>query len=220
MSLMVVNPSKRKKPKKRRTAAQKAATRKMIAANKRRARPARSSKKRKSNPIRTHAVTTYRPRATAKRSSKSRRRNPINMGRASGNMGALIFNGLKGAAGGLSINAACNYMPTVMIDGKVLYLTRTVLALALGTLGSKVKVLKKHARPMAEGALAINFADLANSLAGAMIPGTQLHGSMGEYMSQYLSGVNPGQPYTAKVTYPNAGVPLDRQENTFAREYS
>jgi hypothetical protein len=197
MSLMLINPRARRKSRKPRSAAQKAATRRMIAARAGRAsNPAprrskrRATAKRRHNPIGLrrvhHAARTHR-----------RRRNPI--GGGLGNIGGMVINGLKGAAGAVAVNAVTNYLPAAVTTGKVLYATRAGIALLIGTIGRKV--LGAHARPMAEGALAVNFTDMANSLMGTMLPGSQLHGAVGEYMNAYLSG-SPATP----VGLPNAGM--------------
>lgn len=168
MSLMLVNPRKRKAT---RSAAQKAATRRMIAARKGTSRKRRTTAKRRSNPIRSRVRHIHH---AAKR--RARRRNPI--GSTSGMMG-MLMNGLKGAGGAVVVNAVTNYLPAVAVTGKMVYASRAVLAIALGTFGRKV--LGAHARPMAEGALAVNFHDLINNVAGASLPGSNLHG-VGEYM--------------------------------------
>jgi hypothetical protein len=61
---------------------------------------------------------------------------------------------------------------------------------------------------MAEGPLAVNFADLINSLGAAVLPGSQLHGVGGEYMGEFLSATHVPQslPY-ASSSFP--GTPGD-----------
>jgi hypothetical protein len=205
MSLMLINPRARRKSRKPRSAAQKAATRRMLAARhgKRASNPAprrskrRASAKRRHNPIGLSRVHHSRPVRHHRR-----RRNPI--GGGLGNIGGMVVNGLKGAVGSVAINAVTSFLPAAITTGKVLYATRAGLAIALGTLGRKV--LGQHARVMAEGALAVNFADMINNFAQSlgvnaqgtsMLPGSQLHGASGEYMGAFLSGAHMPQalPY-------------------------
>lgn len=180
MSLMLINPkhrpSKRRKP---RSAAQKAATRRMLAARRGHsvASPRKRRSARRSNPIGLHRVHHTRRRT-------HRRHNPI--GGGAGQLGGMLMNGLKGAAGAVAVNAVTNFLPAAVKTGNVLYVTRTALALLIGAAGKSV--LGQHARPIAEGALAVNFADLINSFGGGMLPGAQLHG-----VSAYVSGIDAGQ---------------------------
>lgn len=203
MSLMLINPKARRKSRKPRSAAQRAATKRMLAVRHGRAsnpsprrHKRRASVKRRHNPIGLARV--HRPVRHHRR-----RRNPI--GGGMGNIGGMLINGLKGAVGSVAINAVTSFLPATITTGKLLYLTRAVMAIGLGTVGKKA--LGAHARVMAEGALAVNFADMINSFAaglgtnasgGSMLPGSQLHGAMGEYMNAYLSGAMP-------QSLPNAG---------------
>jgi hypothetical protein len=179
MSLMLVNPRKRG-----RSAAQKAATRRMLAARhgKRASNPARRKRrtaaKRRSNPIRTTRHVYHKARRSARR-----HRNPISFG--AGGITGMLMNGLKGAGGAVVVNAVTNYLPDAVKTGNTVYLTRAALALVMGTVGRKV--LGNNARVMAEGALVVNFHDAINMLAGAMLPGSQMHG-----VGLYLNG-NPAQ---------------------------
>jgi hypothetical protein len=203
MSLMLINPRKRRTARKGRSAAQKAATRRMLSARhgKRASNPApRRSKRRASSRRRHNPIGLARVSRPVRH--HRRRRNPI--GGGMGNIGGMVINGLKGAVGSVAINAITSFLPAAVTTGKVLYVTRAGLAIAMGTLGRKV--LGQHARVMAEGALAVNFADMINSFAAtlgvnaagtSMLPGSQLHGAAGEYMGAYLSGTHNPQslPY-------------------------
>lgn len=184
MSLMLINPRKRRAGGRRkpRSAAQRAATRRMLAArtgSAPRKRRTRRHSARRSNPIGLARVHHTRRRHHA------RRRNPISM--RGGNIGEMLMKGATGAVGAVAVNAITNYLPAVVKSGNVMYVTRTALALLIGTVGTKFG--GKHARAMAEGALAVNFADLINSFAGGMLPGSQLHGVGGAYMGEYLSAM-------------------------------
>jgi len=162
-SLMLINPrARRRKSTKRRTTAKR--RRNPIVANPRRRR--RASAKRRRNPIGLARVHHAR-----RRSHTRRRRNPI---AGMGTIGDMVMNGLKGAVGSVAINAAVNFLPATLRSGNVLYVTRTGAAILLGTLGRKV--LGRHARVAAEGALAVNFADVLNSFGAGIVPGSHLHG--------------------------------------------
>jgi len=177
MSLMLINPRKRKGG---RTAAQKAATRRMLAANRARrgASPKRRSKRR-SNPIGLSRVS----RAVKRVTRRSKRRSNPSMRSMTGGMGAMLMDSLKGAGGAVVVNAVTNYLPAKVTTGKMVYVTRAAIALVLGTFGKKL--LGNSARIMAEGALVVNFHDAINSVAGTMLPGSALHGvdGMGEYIT-------------------------------------
>jgi hypothetical protein len=189
MSLMLVNPRKRgtRKP---RSAAQRAATKRMVAANrsrsaapaKRRKSPKRSSARR-SNPIGLHRVKHHRKAKTS-----HRRRNPI--GISTSGITGMLMNGLKGAGGAIIVNLASFYMPAAVSTGNVAYATRAALAILLGSVGGKV--LGSNARIMAEGSLTVTIHDFVNSMAGSMLPGSQLHG-MGGYLSGQQSLPNQGR---------------------------
>jgi len=190
-SLMLINPRKRGSG---RSAAQKAATRRMLAANK---------SKRRSNPSPRKAKrTSARRRNPSPLHRIRRRRNPSASG-SMGGVGGMLMNGLKGAGGAIVVNVVTNYLPAVAKTGKMVYVARTVIALALGTLGKKV--LGNNARAMAEGALAVNFHDAINSVAGTMLPGSQLHGdAMGEIVysnTQALPGaIPPGNAWDSELS--------------------
>lgn len=192
-SLMLVNPRKRGGTRRKaRTAAQKAATRRMLAARHGKVthkRKRRASSARRSNPIGLsrvhHAVRRHR-----------RRHNPIGVA-PHGVMGLLV-DSLKGATGAVAVNAVTSFLPGMVKSGKMLYVTRFVVALGLGTLGRKV--LGNNARKMAEGAMVVNTYDLVNNLLGSMLPGSQLHG-VGAYMDgvgdvgAFLSAADTQSPY-------------------------
>jgi len=197
MSLMLVNPRKRKSG---RSAAQKAATRRMLAANRsRRSNPAKRTKRRtalRSNPVGLSRVR-HAMRRTKRRSNPSLR----GMLGSAGGIGGMLMNSLKGAGGAVVVNAATHYLPVSLTTGKLVYVTRAAIAIALGTFGRKL--LGSNARIMAEGALTVNFHDAINSVAGTMLPGNELHG-VGEYMNGGM-GMLP-QPGTQAH-----GVPFDSE---------
>lgn len=203
MSLMLINPRKRRSGgKKRRSAAQRAATARMVAARHGRASNPRRRRRhtaRRSNPVGIARVHHTR------RVHHRRRRNPIGMGGA-GNIGNMVMNGLIGAVGSIGINAVTNFLPVTFKTGKVLYVTRAAGAILLGTVGRKF--LGHRARVAAEGALAVNFADFFNSIGGAMLPGSKLHGITPEYMGAYLSGMPQALPYGGGTYAGQEGVEM------------
>lgn len=207
MSLMLINPRKRS-AKKRRSPAQRAATARLVAHN----------KGRKSNPRKRRAVHAKRrhnpiglSRVHHRAKHRARRRNPSARAMLGmGGIGGLVMNGLKGAVGAVAVNAVTNFLPAQVRTGKALYATRAVIAIVIGTAGRKV--LGANARTFAEGALTVNFADLINSMAGNVLPGSQLHGVGGEYMGEFLSGthVPQGLPYASQSFRP-VNDHLDRE---------
>jgi len=193
-SLMLINPRKRtggrKKP---RSAAQKAATKRMLAANRSRsggsARPAK--KRRKSNPVGLSRVTRARSTIARSRKRSVRRRNPINLP-GIGNLGAMAMTSLQGAGGALLVNTALNYMPFLPValsSGNGKYLARAGLAIAVGVFGGKV-LPKRVAENMAVGAMTVALHDLLLGLASQAMPTMKL-GDVGDYddgVAAYLSG--------------------------------
>jgi len=191
-SLMLVNPRKRKSP---RSAAQKAATRRMLAANR---------GKRHSNPKRrTYSLAKRRHNPIAHRIR--RRKNPSLRGMTSG-IGGMMMASLKGAGGAIAVNVVCGFLPASLVPASVagttnyqLYAVRAALAIALGAAGKKV--LGNSARDMAVGALTVNFHDFINEVAGAALPGSTLRG-VGETMNvrQALPNANGGQVFDRELS--------------------
>lgn len=199
MSLMLVNPSPRRR---HRTAAQKAATRRMIAANrsKRHSNPRRRKAHKAHSVARRHNPIRARHHAVRHR----RRRNPSALGGAHGMTGMLMA-GLKGAGGAIAVNVVCNFLPAAVVPASTpgvtnyqLYAVRAALGIAMGTVGRKV--LGSSARDMAVGALTVNFHDLINSVVGTSMPGGSLHG-VGEYVNtrQALPHQQQGQVFDQEL---------------------
>jgi hypothetical protein len=187
--LMLVNPRKRA-----RSAAQKAATRRMLAANrsKRHSNPKRRAKRhsvaRHHNPIRTRTRHVFH-------AAKRRRHNP-SLRAGAGNIGSMLMNSIKGAGGAIVVNVVTNYLPDTLKTGQLVYVTRAALAIAFGMFGGKV--LGSSARTMAEGALTVNMHDFINSLAGAMLPGSGLH-SVGSYINTGLHNAAHEKPFDSEL---------------------
>lgn len=174
--LLLINPIKKGKTimKKRRTAAQKAATKRMLAANRaRRGTGAkRTAKRRKTGTsvsVRSNPVGLAR---VAKRRSvrSARRRNPIASLSVSGIKG-MVKEGVLGGAGALLVNTASNYLPVpaALKMGMGKSAIRAVLAVALGVVGGKV-LPRGIAQSMAVGALTVAAHDMMLAAASKAAP--------------------------------------------------
>jgi hypothetical protein len=172
--ILLINPRKRK-PKmarKARSAAQKAATRRMLAANKSRrsnprkrraaprratARPAVHHARRRRNPIHLFSA----PRRAR------RRRNPISTSGIKGLLMPAVF----GAAGAVLVDAAMNYLPLpdTFKTGTIGMVTKAGAALLLGTMGRKV--FGSKATDMAVGSLTVQTYALMRQFLPASITG-------------------------------------------------
>ena len=193
--LMLINPRKRtggrKKP---RSAAQKAATKRMLAAR-RGSNPVRRTKrhKRRSNPVAANPIGLHRVKRRTKRHhvSARRRHNPLHMPSGAGGIGGMLMTSVHGAGGALLVNTALNYipMPALLKSGNGKYLARVGVAIALGVFGGKV-LPKKIASNMAVGAMTVAFHDLLLGLASQAMPTARL-GDIGDYddgVAAYVSG--------------------------------
>jgi len=208
--LLLINPKGRTKMatrKKPRTAAQKAATRRMVAANRarrggkratvkhiaasapsrrtRKAPSARLVRRRKANTVRGYFPNPAKRRRYAQ--------NPI--GLSVKGVGAMSMTALQGAGGALVVNTALNYVPYLpasLTSGNGKYLTRAAAAIALGTFGNKV-LPRGVAQNMAVGALTVALHDLILGLAATAMPTMKL-GDVGDYdtgVSEYVSEYVP-----------------------------
>lgn len=159
-SLMLINPSKRpSKRKKPRTAAQKAATKRMLAARSRKSPAATKTKRRSAS----RAMTAIKSRV------KSRRRNPIGGGIAS-----LFMPAAKGALGAVAVNTlesqlVSRFLPVALQGDMGKTAVRLGLAVALGTLGGKV-IGNANARQAAEGAMVVTLHDVIVTTINRMLP--------------------------------------------------
>jgi len=185
--LLLVNPSKRKTPKRRktRTAAQKAATRKLVALNRARRAPARKTYASNPAPHKRRARRAASPVAAVRRVHRRHTRKhtytrnpaPRNM------MGVMqmLKGGFQGGLGAVAINTiyAKVPLPTMLKTGNMSYVGKAAFAIALGLFGRKVLPGNVAAR-MAEGSLAVTFHDAIVNIAGGMMPSIGL-GDMGYY---------------------------------------
>ena len=206
--LLLINPSRRKsasKPRRKtRTAAQKAATRRLVAMNKsRHGAPTRRTVKRRAK-ARTHPVAGYFPnpkrrsiRHTVKRAVTRRKykRNPSSRT----DIMAMLIKGLQGGAGAVAVNTvyAKLPLPVMMKIGNMQFVGRAALAVALGIFGRKILPGNTAAR-MAEGSLAVTAHDVIVHFAGTMAPSFGLAGDMGfvpggQGLMDYPAGNQPSQ---------------------------
>ena len=215
--LMLINPRKRtggrKKP---RSAAQKAATRRMVAARGGK-NPARTVKRRKrrSNPVSANPIGLHRVKHRAKRHhTRARRRNPLRMPAGAGGIMGMMTTSLQGAGGALFVNTALNYipLPAALTSGNGKYLARVGLALAVGVFGGKV-LPHKVATNAAIGAMTVALHDLLLGLAAQAMPTMKL-GDVGDYddgvaayVAQPMAGLaDMGAMYDPYDTAGNVGA--------------
>lgn len=161
--------TKMAKVKKRRTAAQRAATARLVALNKRRRNPAkRKSTKRRRNPVgalTTLAANPIRKRRRVHASPKRivrRRRNPI---KANMIMGVIKPAAIQ-AGGGLGLNLIMSfltsYLPDSLKTGPGRSAIELAVAVGIGAFGGKV-VSRGLAKDLAQGAATITMYNLAKT---------------------------------------------------------
>lgn len=199
--LLLVNPSHRpKKRAKGRSAAQKAATRKLVAFNrgrksnpgpkrKRRVKARRAGRKSVTVAVRSNPS----PRRRARRSNpikhrRARRRNPIGVSIMKP-MG-ILKPALMGALGATAVNSVLaqvgGYLPASLMTGNVAIATRAVAAFGLAMIAGKLGMRGAMISQMAEGSLTVTLHDAITSIA-AQAGISQLSG-----MKMYMPGVQAG----------------------------
>lgn len=212
-TLMLVNPRKRRARKsnpgkKRRSAKQRAATRRLVAFNRGTNPVRRRRSRRRSNPISYRAIRRSAPKSLRRH---RRRRNPIGEGFTGHNLMSLVKTGVWGAGGALATDFAMGNLPLpanvvtrTNADGTTNFLyygTKAVFALALGALGKRF--LGHNAHVMAEGSMIVNMYDLIRTLLPASLklgyfsPAALASQQMGAYipgrrLSAYIPGTNQG----------------------------
>lgn len=156
-SLMLVNPSGRRKS---RSPAQKRATRALVAFNRSRKRGT--------------SVTRHRPkrRAVVTRTSRTtitRRRNPI--GRKSGIVNELVMPSVMGTGGAVALDVAFHFLPlpTMLKTGAAHIAAKGAAAVLLGMLAGKV-MKKSTANEIARGALTVTMHQAAVGAIGHFLP--------------------------------------------------
>ena len=191
---------------KHRTAAQKAATRRMIAANRaRRAPNPIGSHRRKRRTLRSRAASAVRHAVRRVRRRRNpihlathrrhRRRNPIRVG---GIMNHLLMPAVTAASGAIALDVLWGFLPIPanIKTGPLKYVAKGAGAVAMAMLGSKI-VKKSTADNMAIGALTVIMHDAARELIARVMPGMHLGfynpaypaGDMfnvGEYVGEYV----------------------------------
>jgi len=206
-TLMLVNPRARKRrknpSKKRRSAAQIAATRKLVALNRgknpvRKLRRRRSHSARARNPIMSH-VRRY--------VSRRRRRNPIQVGFTGKGAISMIKSGALGAGGALTVDLVMGYLPlppNLMTrtnpDGSTNFLyfgTKAVFAMALGVFGRRL--LGSNAVEMAQGAMVVNVYDLFRTMMPAGLRLGYFNPAMIAKSAPGMKAYIPGRPMGAYV---------------------
>jgi len=178
---------------KRRSAAQKAATRRLVAANRSRRKPARRKNPIKGSTPRRTAMT--RPARTSSRAPvrvTRRRRNPI---RSSGKVMDLVRQAGIAASGALALDIAYGYLPipAELSAGGLKHLVKGAGAIVMGMVAKKV-VSAQTANNMTIGALTVILHDAMRSAVSSVAPSIQMDGmqglgyySPGAVMGQYLS---------------------------------
>ena len=194
--LMLVNPRKRRKSRKPRTAAQRAATRKLVAGNKRRRNPAPARRK----------VSAIKRRRTPARSVVARKRrykrNPNGRGMA-GIVNTTLIPAAVAASGALSLDVLWNFLPLpeTLKTGPLRHIAKGAGAIGLGWLAGMV-VNKKTAGQLATGALTVVTYNAMREMMARFMPAVNMGyysagmpaGSMGAYvgMGEYVGGPGMG----------------------------
>jgi hypothetical protein len=232
--LLLINPSKRRKTaRKGRSAAQKAATRKLVAFNKARRAPATKRTLKRRAKARAHPVAGYFPNpsparrrrrtsvASVKRAVSRRKykRNPSSRT----DVMAMLIKGLQGGAGAVAVNTvyAKLPLPAMMKSGNMTFVGRAALAIALGVFGRKILPGNTAAR-MAEGSLAVTAHDAIVMLAGSMAPNLGLAGvgyyAGGQQLVDYPAG-NQASQLAEYVNTPGMGEYVNMGEYVGMSEY-
>lgn len=175
----------RKKP---RTAAQKAATRKMIAANRKRRAPVRRAPARRAAPKRRRRAPAAASAAPRRRRAAPRRRaHRISSQRAASHAGRVLryrrpnpIDGLVdnlttsavGVGGALLLDVALGLvpLPAALTTGMMGPVVKVAGAVGLGMLGSKL-LGRKRGNELAVGALTVNLYQIVRPLLAGKVPG-------------------------------------------------
>ena len=197
--LLLVNPRKRgTHRRKSRTAAQRAATKRLVALNRsrraggrkrvvHRKRHAASAASYAPNPIRRHKRRSH-ARSVMHRVRRHYKRNPAGV---AGGVTGMLMQSLQGATGAIAVNTLLNYipLPAMMKTGNMKYVTQGIAGILLGVAGRKI-MPARLATNMAVGSLTVTLHDAIKDIAGSMIPGIQL-GGVGYYTGGYPTTAAP-----------------------------
>jgi len=201
--LLYINPSTRKRKSKgvrtmaktRRTAAQRAATKKLIAFNKRRSgvRKRKPTTRRK-NPSwfnntpghRRAALKGWRNRR--KSTTTRKKRNPTGGG-IMGQITSTIMPAMMAAGGGIGLDIVMGYLPIPenLKAGPMRHLTKAVGAVGIGIVG-RMFLNPKTAHALATGALGITFYDAGREMLQRFVPQVKMAG-LGMYEDYPMMGL-------------------------------
>lgn len=111
-----------------------------------------------------------------RRKSRSRSRSMLARGSVQRPL-TLLVPAAIGAGGALAVNGLVNYvpLPDMLKTGRMIYLTRFGLAVALGVFGRQLPVIGRYATDMARGAMIVTMTDLGKELSlqtGVNLSGT------------------------------------------------
>ena len=206
--LMLINPRKRKTGGRRKTrsAAQKAATRRLVAFNK-----SKRSSRSRSVAVRSNPIRRRRSALKAVSRRRSYRRNPISMG----GITSSIKDAGIGAVGAIGVDYLYNLLPlpASMKTGLMGTASKVGTALLLGTLGKKV--LGQTAAKMAAGSLTVIAYDLIKSYLPVPVPAVAGLG----YMSPGINGGYLPQNGMGVGEYTGGGVFDFNSSNSGMGEY-
>lgn len=202
--------------KKARSAAQKAATRKMIAANRARSRASRAPKRaapKRRRAARRAAPAAAAPRRVKRRASRRRAAWPITSAQAASRAGrklryrrpnpiGFLSNTLMpaavGAGGALALDVALGALPlpATLKTGPMAPLVKVAGAVGLGMIASKV-VNRRVGEQIAAGALTVQVYNMAKAalvkFGGGKIPGLSMYPD--GYLNEYVSSDMPALGY-------------------------
>lgn len=192
--LMLVNPRKRRARKKKRTPAQRAATRRLVAANKRRASPRRAPvKRRRAAPVRRRAALPVARRV------RRYKRNP----NGRGIINTTLMPAATAATGALALDVLWGFVPIPegLKSGPLRHVVKGAGAIGMGWLAGQV-VKKSTAAQFATGALTVIMHDAMRDMMARFMPGVGLGyysagmpaGTMGEYVGGGMGAYVQGDP--------------------------
>ena len=201
-------------PKKRRTAKQKAATRKLVAFNRRRQRGSVSVPRPRK---RGRSITRSR---TVKK-SVTRRRNPVRRTGMANRMIKTATNGAFGSLGAITGSIVGNYLPLPanLKIGNMGMVVNALIGIATGYTVSNF-MDRKIGEEMAQGAVTVALHGTMKNMLGTMMPGLALsddllgyeayngllgHDDYDDDLSAYVEGGNMMNAYDDNLSYSGAG---------------